>query len=169
MAQDDGPGIKDSRSGMASSAFTADSATPARLGMNPSGCRPESALILIVDDDEVIARMGRDILLHLGYNAEVTLDAIEALRRFRMHRRDYHLLIADYGLPRMNGLQLAERVQSLCPGLPVILMSGYDCAVSPETRDRCGISAILQKPFTIEEVRKAVNCSLGTWAPPDQC
>lgn len=166
MALDDGSRIDDSPSGMASAAIRAEPRTLTRRGISPSGCRPESALILVVDDDEMIAHMGEEILLHLGYRAEVMFGALEALRKFRRHQRDYDLLIADYNLPGMNGLQLAEQIQIHRPGIPFILMSGDDFAVSPNARERCGISGILQKPFTIAEVRKAVTSSLESSMPP---
>jgi len=82
------------------------------------------ATILIVDDDPLIAMSTVDMLEDLGHRvleANSGADALEILRR----SEQIDLLITDYSMPKMTGVQLAEAARALHPNLPVLLATGY--------------------------------------------
>ncbi len=79
--------------------------------------------ILFVDDQEVLARVACQILEMQGYRAECVYKATEALAKFEQDKFD--LLVTDYRMEGMNGLELARRIRSKAPEIPVIIVSGY--------------------------------------------
>ena len=81
-----------------------------------------SARILVVDDDEAVRDAVCYVVTGLGYTAEPARDACEALDRFRPGL--YDLVVTDFAMPVMNGLQLARRLRALEPTLPITIFSG---------------------------------------------
>jgi CheY-like chemotaxis protein len=87
--------------------------------------------------------------------AECGPDALLLLRT----GTDASLVLADYTMPRMNGVELAANIAELLPGLPIVLMTGYSAAaigdVGPEIR------SVLQKPFRAQGMADAMLAALG--------
>ncbi len=79
--------------------------------------------ILFVDDHEVLARLACEILQMQGYRAECAYKASEALVKFEHDKFD--MLVTDYRMEEMNGLELARLVRRKAPDIPVIVVSGY--------------------------------------------
>ncbi|MGC2208828.1 MAG: response regulator [Candidatus Korobacteraceae bacterium] len=78
--------------------------------------------ILFVDDYEVLARVSCGILKMHGYHAEYTYNAHDALAKFEHDKFD--LLVSDYHMEGMNGLELAKLVRQKAPTLPIIIVTG---------------------------------------------
>jgi CheY-like chemotaxis protein len=72
---------------------------------------------------------------------------------------DIDLMLADYTMPKMNGVDLAREVRIKLPGLPVVLMTGYSAAALGDSGP--DISEILQKPFRAEALAEALLRALG--------
>ena len=79
--------------------------------------------ILFVDDHEVLARLSCEILEMHGYRAVSAYNAKEALERF--DKQDFDILVTDFRMEGMNGLELAREVHSRRPEIPVIIVTGY--------------------------------------------
>jgi CheY-like chemotaxis protein len=79
--------------------------------------------ILFVDDHEVLARLSCEILEMQGYRAVSAFNAADALQKFEHNQFD--LMVTDFRMEGMNGLELARRVHSKYPGVPVIIVTGY--------------------------------------------
>jgi CheY-like chemotaxis protein len=114
------------------------------------------ARILIVDDDEVIVGLCSEMLLELGYDARGFTDPGEALDHFKQHPDSCELLIVDYSMPGMNGAEFCEAIQQIRPGLPVILITGYDPDLPNAALYKAGIKQVLHKPFRYAELGDAV-------------
>src|ERR1700756_2005274 len=78
---------------------------------------------LFVDDHEVLARLSCEILEMQGYRAVSAYSATDALEKFRKNKFD--LLVTDFRMEGMNGLELARKVHDLHPDVPVIIVTGY--------------------------------------------
>ncbi|HEV8376987.1 MAG TPA: sigma-54 dependent transcriptional regulator [Candidatus Polarisedimenticolia bacterium] len=111
---------------------------------------PRGARLLIVDDEEHQREMLAGILSRAGYVVETAGTAAEALRALAASRFD--LLLTDQKMPGMDGLSLLERVQSLEPGLPVILMTAYGSVSEAVAAMQKGAADYLTKPFEREEL-----------------
>ncbi len=79
--------------------------------------------ILFVDDHEVLARLSCEILQMHGYRAVSAYSAAEALKKFE--QEDFDILVTDFRMEGMNGLELARAVHDRQPGVPVIIVTGY--------------------------------------------
>jgi CheY-like chemotaxis protein len=79
--------------------------------------------ILFVDDHEVLARLSCEILRMHGYRAECAYNAADALSRFEHDQFD--LVVTDYRMEGMDGVELAKRLRLQSPELPIIIVSGY--------------------------------------------
>jgi DNA-binding NtrC family response regulator len=79
--------------------------------------------ILFVDDHEVLARLSCEILEMQGYKAVSAYSAQDALNKFDTETFD--LLVTDFRMEGMNGLELAKRIHQKNPEVPVIIVTGY--------------------------------------------
>jgi DNA-binding NtrC family response regulator len=79
--------------------------------------------ILFVDDHEVLARLSCEILEMQGYRAVSAFNAADALEKFE--REKFDLMVTDFRMEGMNGLELARKVHDRHPNVPVIIVTGY--------------------------------------------
>jgi DNA-binding NtrC family response regulator len=79
--------------------------------------------ILFVDDHEVLARLSCEILEMQGYRAVSAYSGADALRKF--DEEEFDILVTDYRMDGMNGLELARKVHEKHPEVPVIIVTGY--------------------------------------------
>ena len=79
--------------------------------------------ILFVDDHEVLARLSCEILETQGYRAVSAYSAEDALQKFK--QQDFDILVTDFRMEGMNGLELAREVHTRRPETPVIIVTGY--------------------------------------------
>jgi PAS domain S-box-containing protein len=113
--------------------------------------------LIYVDDDEVMVVMVQRLLQRAGYRVTVCLGAVEALTLVQAHPQRYDLVVSDFNMPEMSGLELAAGLARVQPGLPVIISSGY---LSDELRTRAtraGVRALLKKENTLEELPALVQ------------
>lgn len=111
--------------------------------------------ILFVDDEIYLAEVGREMLEDYGYVVDSMVSPLQALEWFEKNQDRYDLLITDYTMPKMTGVDLVEKIHALRPGLPVILCTGIDLAL--EINPKIVISRILFKPFDMDELLKVVR------------
>ena len=79
--------------------------------------------ILFVDDHEVLARFSCEILEMHGYRAVSAFNGEDALKKF--DEEDFDILITDFRMEGMNGVELAHKIREKSPATPVILVTGY--------------------------------------------
>lgn len=79
--------------------------------------------ILFVDDHEVLARLSCEILEMQGYKAVSAYSAADALAKF--DQQDFDMLVTDFRMEGMNGLELAKKIHDKRPDMPVIIVTGY--------------------------------------------
>jgi len=135
--------------------------TAAKEGAVPRG---HGERILVVDDEEVLGRLGQKTLVALGYEAEFATLPAAALALVRADPRRFALVITDQTMPVMTGLLLASHLRQIKPGLPIILMTGYTASLTPARVEAAGIRQLLLKPTTVYSLGTAVHAALA--APP---
>lgn len=79
--------------------------------------------ILFVDDHEVLARLSCEILNMQGYRAVSAYNATDALSK--LEKEDFDMLVTDFRMEGMNGLELAKKVREKSPNIPIIIVTGY--------------------------------------------
>lgn len=121
--------------------------------------------ILLVEDAERVRQVIGEILTMEGYDVIEAWSGGEALEIIERHKGPIHLVLTDVVMPRMSGLELAERLAPLRPSAKVVYMSGYtDPASLPRGVLEPG-TIFLEKPFTAETLARKVRESLDV----DRC
>jgi len=115
--------------------------------------------ILVVDDDPLIAMTMSAVLNDLGHITVEANSAREALEQLSQ-KNYFDLMITDYAMPTMNGLQLIEQVQARWPELPIILATGY--AELPEGSAKAVLR--LPKPFGRADLVRVVDAAAAASA-----
>jgi PAS domain S-box-containing protein len=123
--------------------------------------------ILLVDDEEVLAAMGKQMLEHLGYRVTVSTNSSDALNTFQSQPQDFDLVISDRTMPRMTGFELAEQIKTIRPDIPIILCTGYSDELEVERAAALGISRMVMKPLGMNELADAVRSALDGAEPHD--
>ena len=116
--------------------------------------------IMIVDDEETIVTLLGRMLSGIGYTVTGHLDAGEALDAFRTDPAAVDLVITDFAMPGMNGIELAERLRADKDDLPVILCTGYGELVDDRRLARAGIRVRQSKPIHRRELAECVRAVL---------
>ena len=107
--------------------------------------------MLVVDDDELLCRTAMDTLKSIGIKAEWTLSgekAIELVIEHHKKREDYQIILLDWKLPGMNGIQAAREIRrNLGDEVPILLISAYDWSEFEAEAREAGISGFISKPL----------------------
>lgn len=108
--------------------------------------------ILYIDDDSALVELFTRQLERRGYGVKGCVDADDALEHLRADPEGFDLVITDYNMPRMSGLDVARAVRDIRPGLPVIVTSGYITEQLRSQAAEAGVAAVISKPNTVEEL-----------------
>ena len=116
--------------------------------------------ILIVDDDLTQLETLRRGLRSKGYNVFEASNGKEALNLFEDNKTDQiHLVLADYIMPEMNGIELLKKIREKSNSLPVIIMTAYvENKLLVEVM-RLNCTNVIEKPFTLQQlICEIQNC-----------
>ncbi|MEJ2157954.1 MAG: response regulator [Desulfobacteraceae bacterium] len=116
--------------------------------------------ILLVEDDLAILKLTRKILSGPGYTVLTANSPMEALRLSKEHCGNIQLLITDVIMPEMDGYELAERIESLCPDIKHVFMSGYTADILAHRGVPGEGVHLIHKPFSRKELATAVRRAL---------
>jgi CheY-like chemotaxis protein len=117
--------------------------------------------ILVADDESHILHVVSLKLSNAGYQVVTASDGQEALELASAERPD--LLITDYHMPQLSGLELCQRLQQqpATSGIPTVMLTARGYALEPEDMERSGIRCMLSKPFSPRQLLTTVNEMLG--------
>ncbi len=118
--------------------------------------------VLYVDDEPSLVSIGRRQIESLGYVVQAFNDPISALAAFRAASDTFHVVVSDYLMPGLNGLQFAAELQRIRPGIPVLLMSGFIGDFTGEELQRGGVVQVLQKPVGYESLAASLESSIAS-------
>ena len=116
--------------------------------------------ILVVDDEPALLEVSRRLLERLGYAADTAASAEEALRRLAEAPGAYDLVITDYTMPGMNGVELAERVREVS-AVPLVLTTGASGPLTAEGARRLGFAGLMLKPVSTATLAETVLLALA--------
>ena len=121
-----------------------------------------SGSVLIVDDEEMVLDVGRDMLQHLGFTVTTASSGREAVRLFETSRHPIDLVILDLIMPHMSGGETYDRIREVDGGVKILLASGYSLdGHAKQILDR-GCSGFIQKPFNMEQLSNKIREVLKT-------
>ncbi|MGH7389567.1 MAG: response regulator [Candidatus Rokuibacteriota bacterium] len=115
--------------------------------------------ILLVDDDVELLPVLSSMLTPLGFRVVTAVNGADALQRFS--EEDFSILVTDLAMPKLNGLQLAERCRQANPALQVIMVTAWDVLLTDEDLEAYGIACVLPKPVRGSNLRDAIQEALA--------
>jgi len=116
--------------------------------------------ILLVDDEQALLTVTQQALSTRGYRVTSAASGEEALQVFRAAPEAFDLLLIDQAMPNMSGLDLAQSVLALRPGLPVVLCAGNPDATLRKKAKRLGIREVADKPVPMRQLMEILKRAL---------
>lgn len=123
----------------------------------PSG----AGRILMIDDEELLLQMGKDMMERLGYSVTIRNSSLDALATFQNNPDAFDVVITDQTMPGMTGSDLARRILQLRPDMPIILCTGYSNLIDENTAKFIGIREFALKPLTKSTIAHLLQKVLG--------
>ncbi|MBF0496168.1 MAG: PAS domain S-box protein [Deltaproteobacteria bacterium] len=121
-----------------------------------------SGTILLVDDEAILTKVGKQMLQRQGFQVVTCNSSIEALEIFRRRPDIFDLIITDQTMPGLTGLDLTKEVLNIRPAMPIIICTGFSGRVSAETAKAAGAREFILKPLRKKELVEAINRALNS-------
>jgi DNA-binding NtrC family response regulator len=118
------------------------------------------ANILIVEDDPILLGLLSSLLRREGHEVWEATSAIAALQILEVDKDRCDLVLTDFEMKPMNGLQLVNRIVQRNPHMRILFMSGYP-TVANAIEERFGPGCLLVKPFPAQELSKKIKRALA--------
>jgi two-component system cell cycle sensor histidine kinase/response regulator CckA len=134
---------------------------------NGEACASEEAtselqgVILLVDDEEMVRAVARDMLRSLSFEVLTAASGQEAVELFKAERERIRLVILDIVLPGLGGGDIFRQLREIEPELKVLVCSGYSIQGEADALLREGALGFIQKPFSLATLKQEVNRALG--------
>jgi CheY-like chemotaxis protein/anti-sigma regulatory factor (Ser/Thr protein kinase) len=113
--------------------------------------------ILLVDDEEPIVEMEKQMLERLGYQIKARTSSIEALATFRVSPDQFDIVITDMTMPNMAGDKLSMELKKIRQDIPIIICSGFSELMSEEKATALGINGFLTKPVLMKDLANKIR------------
>lgn len=123
----------------------------------PKDLQPGSERIIFVDDEPALVDIGIKTLSRLGYKVTGFISAREALEAIKAAPEDFDLLITDYTMPKMTGVQLAREASDVRPGMPIIMCTGFSERLNTASTQELKVSRLVMKPLMPKELSRIVR------------
>jgi len=119
--------------------------------------KPDRPHILLVDDDSALLDLIVDLFDHFGYSATTATGSDEAISKFKENPDLFDVVLTDYSLPVINGVELAKLIKKLSADIPIILCSGKIDLLDKRQIAAAGITDITRKPYKINELDSIIR------------
>ena len=119
------------------------------------GRRQKAMTILVIDDDDRVRTLLRDIILLAGHQAVEARDGLSGMRY--LEEGSFDMVFTDLGMPGTNGWQVARCVKEKTPKTPVVLITGWGLEVDESKARESGVDSVIGKPFQIQDIISIVN------------
>ncbi|GAB6096206.1 chemotaxis protein CheB [Desulfatiferula olefinivorans] len=113
--------------------------------------------ILYIDDEDMVLSVGTKILRSLGYKVTPISSGTEAIEVLAAAPQDFDIVITDYTMPKITGLELAKKLSTIRNNIPILLCTGLSGTVPDHKIKESGITDVLYKPFMKSEVAVALR------------
>ena len=119
--------------------------------------------IVVVDDEPTIVLMCRRVLEAQGHVVQGFTDVKSALAQ--LEAEDAEMLVVDYKMPELNGLEFVQRAWALRPALRVVMITAHGTREIMNRATETGVKSVVLKPFTPSELARGVAAAAGSADP----
>jgi two-component system cell cycle sensor histidine kinase/response regulator CckA len=117
--------------------------------------------VLLVDDEEMILEVGRELLKAMGYQVLITRDGKEAIETYKENQDNIDIVLLDMVMPDIGGGEAYDRMKEINPDIKVLLSSGYGIDGQATEILKRGCDGFIQKPFSVEDLSQKLSEILG--------
>lgn len=121
--------------------------------------------ILYLDDEPLLVDLGKELLEPLGYTITGRTNSTKAFEDFLADPFQFDLVITDFTMPRMTGVEFIRRIREIRPDMPVILCTGFSDGNSIQDFESLGIGEVVLKPIILEKIASAIREVLDNQPP----
>ena len=118
--------------------------------------------MLVIDDEPMLVSIALRVLKRAGYRASGFTDATQALEEIRANGSDIELVVTDFNMPRLSGLELALAVRAERPEIPIVLSSGYLTQELEQQALRAGVELVISKTELVTTLVSVVERLAGS-------
>jgi len=122
----------------------------------------EDSVILVVDDEPTVRATAERVLGRFGHRVVLAEDGAQGVELLRSRRGEIAAVLLDLTMPHMDGVEAFRQMRQVKPGIPVVLMSGYNEEAALQRFMGKGLSGFIQKPFLAEALARKVDEVLRT-------
>jgi CheY-like chemotaxis protein len=127
----------------------------------PESIASGSERILLVDDEELLTELVKEMLESIGYEVTALTESTKALELFRAKPGLFDLVITDMTMPNLTGKDLAEEILKIRADIPVMLCTGFSDILNEKLAREAGICEVMMKPFALADLVKAIGRALA--------
>jgi PAS domain S-box-containing protein len=120
--------------------------------------------VLLVDDEETVREIGKQMLEEIGFAVLLARDGVEAVDIFKDNADEISIVLLDLTMPRMDGVETFRELRRMRPDVKVLLCSGYNERDATRRFLDQGISGFIQKPYRIKDLLAEILSILGRGA-----
>ena len=113
--------------------------------------------VLLVDDEEIILEVGRELLEAIGYRVLAAKDGKEAVQVYEKNRDEIDIVLLDIVMPNMGGGEAYDRMKKINPDVKVLLLSGYSINGGAREILKRGCDGFIQKPFDMKQLSQSIR------------
>ena len=113
--------------------------------------------ILLIDDNELLQDLGKDILEHLGYTPVIASEGEEGIEIYKREQEEIRAVLLDVVMPGLGGLEVFRRLKEIDPQVKVLVISGYSEEERAGELLKEGALDFIQKPFKIGQLSQKLQ------------
>ena len=110
--------------------------------------------LMVIDDEPTVGRRLKQVLSKSGFDVEVFTSPLAALER--MAENPFDIVVTDFRMKELNGMQVLEKILELSPRTKVIIITGYARIETATEAFRAGGFDFIAKPFRLDELRQSI-------------
>ncbi|MCG8568992.1 MAG: response regulator, partial [Spirochaetes bacterium] len=114
-------------------------------------------LVLVIDDENLMRILARDILQAGGYDVIDAEDGLMGIELYKKHQKDIVLILLDLAMPKISGLETYHQLKKINPRIKVLMTSGFSADKRIEQGLSDGVAGFLSKPFTLYDLTKKAH------------
>ena len=111
---------------------------------------------MLVDDEPTVMEMGTRFMERPGYKVTSQTDSVKAPEIFRSNPNEFDLVITDYTMPKLTGLDFAWEIRRIRPAMPIVLYTGFGEKITPDSMKELG-AELLTKRYVMKQIPEAVR------------
>ncbi len=110
--------------------------------------------LMVIDDEPTVGRRLKQVLSKSGFEVEVFTRPVAAVER--MAEEPFDIVVTDFRMKEMNGMQVLQKIRELSPRTKVIIITGYARIETATKAFRAGGFDFIAKPFRLDELRQSI-------------